>query len=375
MGRRVNGRGAAAHACRIVCMRVCARKNWHLYIPSMSVLLVLMICCHVDLTCAQGACERAHATKTRPMTAHGRWYSDTPFQGLASHFSRDGASSVLVAAPARRGLLGNPKWFTREPYRDIGLKCPAARRAQLLELLLRLRGGAGGGPKTRIEGGSRKGQWLGLKRSADGGRVVLEESYEKRRKPTAAEEAAMQEQEAAAHANALEAHRAAGLIATQALKQVVDACRPGMNTSHVSVLGDEIVIELLRAHYPHRSHLLPNASSPVSERAARYSSTRMGTARERVTSKDLNPADRGLGVAHPTTVAVNNQCGRCAPLPGSPVDRQMALGDLVKIEVSVHIEGHLASAAHSFIVGHSQPLPRQVARAVCVCVCVCVCVL
>jgi hypothetical protein len=47
---------------------------------------------------------------------------------------------------------------------------------------LGLRGGGGGGPRTRVEGGSKKGQWLGLKRSADGGHVVMEEPQ---RAPTA----------------------------------------------------------------------------------------------------------------------------------------------------------------------------------------------
>jgi len=47
---------------------------------------------------------------------------------------------------------------------------------------LGLRGGGGGGPRTRVEGGSKKGQWLGLKQSADGGHVVMEEP---RRAPTA----------------------------------------------------------------------------------------------------------------------------------------------------------------------------------------------
>jgi len=72
---------------------------------------------------------------------------------------------------------------------------------------LRLRGGAGDGPRTRVEGGSRKGQWLGLKRSADGGHVIQEECASKRRKPSVEEEQALYAKETAEHAATLNAHR------------------------------------------------------------------------------------------------------------------------------------------------------------------------
>ena len=59
----------------------------------------------------------------------------------------------------------------------------AGREEAICRLQLqRLRGGAGGGGKTRIEGQSRKGQWMGLKRSADGGGVVFEDALAKRRR-------------------------------------------------------------------------------------------------------------------------------------------------------------------------------------------------
>ena len=226
---------------------------------------------------------------------------------------------------------------------------------------LRLRGGAGGGPRTRVEGGSRKGQWLGLKRSADGGHVIQEECASKRRKPSVEEEQALYEKEAAEHEATLNAHRSAGLIATQALKQLVEAARPGRNVSEICLLGDELVVELLRLNFPTRAHLLPNASMPVSVRAKKFSTEVMGPDRERVRARDMTPDDVGLGVAHPTTLAIDHECGRSAPMPGEATDRQLRLGDLAKIEVSVHIDGCLAAAAHTFIVGSACGTPRQIA--------------
>ena len=208
-----------------------------------------------------------------------------------------------------------------------------AEAAGTLRLRLRLRGGGGGGGKTRIQGGSRKGQWLGLKRSPDGGRVILEPSLDKRPIPTPEEEAAAAAATAAEHAGLLANHRAAGLIATQALKLLVAEVQPGLNASHLCARGDELVAGLLRERYPDRAHRLPNASSPVAERAKEYSTTHRDTDRKRVRAADMEPADLGLGAAHPTTLALNNQCGRSAPLPRSPQDRQLKLGDLAKIEV------------------------------------------
>jgi len=200
---------------------------------------------------------------------------------------------------------------------------------------------------------------MGLKRSADGGRVIREESFEKRHKPTEAEERAMYEKGEAEHKVILDAHRAAGLIATQALKQVVEACRPGVNTSEICFLGDEMVKDLLRQRYPTRAHKMPNATS-VAAIAAKYSTKHLGPDRERVTAKEMAPDDLGLGLGHPTTIAINNQCGRNSPLPGDAMDRQLRPGDLAKIEVSVHVDGCVAAVAHSFIVGGAVPLPRQV---------------
>jgi hypothetical protein len=91
-----------------------------------------------------------------------------------------------------------------------------------------------------VEGGSKKGQWLGLKRSADGGHVVMEEPQRAltakfltspifkvtsyitftraltfQNFDQAAEEHAQREADAAKRAVDLNAHREAGLVATQ----------------------------------------------------------------------------------------------------------------------------------------------------------------
>ena len=112
--------------------------------------------------------------------------------------------------------------------------------------------------------------------------MILEPSLDKRPIPTPEEEAAAAAATAAEHAGLLANHRAAGLIATQALKLLVAEVQPGLNASHLCARGDELVAGLLRERYPDRAHRLPNASSPVSERAKEYSTTHRDTDRKRV---------------------------------------------------------------------------------------------
>ena len=98
---------------------------------------------------------------------------------------------------------------------------------------------------------------------------------------------------------------------TQALRELVDACRPGVNASHLCLLGDHLVTELLRLRHPARAHQLRSATNKTAL-AASFSTKEHGPDRARVTAKDLAPEDAGIGLAFPTTVAVNNQVSLCA---------------------------------------------------------------
>ncbi len=111
----------------------------------------------------------------------------------------------------------------------------------------------------------------------------------------------------------LNAHRSVGLIVTQEIKKLVETPRTGCNVSEICLLGDELVVELLRLNFPTHTHLLPNVSIPVSVRAKKQFSTEgMGPDRERVWTRDRTPDDVGLGVPHPTTLVIDHECGRTA---------------------------------------------------------------
>lgn len=62
------------------------------------------------------------------------------------------------------------------------------------------------------------------------------------------------------------------------------------------------------------------------------------------------------GIAFPTSVSVNNCVCHFSPLKSDP-DHTLKDGDLVKIDLGVHVDGFIANVAHSFVVGASKENP------------------
>ncbi|XP_051516676.1 proliferation-associated protein 2G4-like [Myxocyprinus asiaticus] len=62
------------------------------------------------------------------------------------------------------------------------------------------------------------------------------------------------------------------------------------------------------------------------------------------------------GIAFPTCVSVNNCVCHFSPLKSDP-DYTLKEGDLVKIDLGVHVDGFISSVAHSFVVGATKEAP------------------
>ncbi|XP_036389744.1 proliferation-associated protein 2G4 [Megalops cyprinoides] len=62
------------------------------------------------------------------------------------------------------------------------------------------------------------------------------------------------------------------------------------------------------------------------------------------------------GIAFPTSVSVNNCVCHFSPLKSDP-DYTLKDGDLVKIDLGVHVDGFIANVAHSFVVGATKEAP------------------
>uniref|UniRef100_A0A7N6ABN1 Peptidase M24 domain-containing protein n=1 Tax=Anabas testudineus TaxID=64144 RepID=A0A7N6ABN1_ANATE len=114
-------------------------------------------------------------------------------------------------------------------------------------------------------------------------------------------------------------YKMGGDIANQALRLVVEAAKPG-----VSVLS-------------------------LCEKGDAYIMTETG----KVFKKEK---EMKKGIAFPTSVSVNNCVCHFSPLKSDP-DYTLKDGDLVKIDLGVHVDGFIANVAHSFVVGASKENP------------------
>uniref|UniRef100_A0A8D2ZIU1 Proliferation-associated 2G4, a n=1 Tax=Scophthalmus maximus TaxID=52904 RepID=A0A8D2ZIU1_SCOMX len=108
-------------------------------------------------------------------------------------------------------------------------------------------------------------------------------------------------------------YKMGGDIANQALRLVVEAAKPGVSVVSLCEKGDAYIMA--------------------------------ETGKVFKKEKEMKK-----GIAFPTSVSVNNCVCHFSPLKSDP-DYTLKDGDLVKIDLGVHVDGFIANVAHSFIVG------------------------
>ncbi|XP_053723555.1 proliferation-associated protein 2G4-like [Synchiropus splendidus] len=114
-------------------------------------------------------------------------------------------------------------------------------------------------------------------------------------------------------------YKMGGDIANQALRLVVEAAAPGVSVLSLCEKGDEFITA--------------------------------ETGKVFKKEKEMKK-----GIAFPTSVSVNNCVCHFSPLKSDP-DYTLKDGDLVKIDLGVHVDGFIANVAHSFVVGASKENP------------------
>ncbi|CDQ85755.1 proliferation-associated protein 2G4 [Oncorhynchus mykiss] len=108
-------------------------------------------------------------------------------------------------------------------------------------------------------------------------------------------------------------------IANQALKAVVEAARAGVTVVSLCETGDAFIMA--------------------------------ETGKVFRKEKDLKK-----GIAFPTSVSVNNCVCHFSPLKSDP-EITLKDGDLIKIDLGVHVDGFISNLAHSFVVGVTKDAP------------------
>jgi len=119
----------------------------------------------------------------------------------------------------------------------------------------------------------------------------------------------------------LDKYKLAANFCNQALEAVAKACTVGAKVVDLCILGDKKVIDLL---------------API------------------FSKKKEGESDITKGLAFPTCVSVNNIACHYSPLSDCPL--VIAEGDVVKIDVGVHVDGFAAVGANTIVV-QSTPAP------------------
>lgn len=112
----------------------------------------------------------------------------------------------------------------------------------------------------------------------------------------------------------LDKHKAAAKIAYDALSYVMTLCVVGADIAEICSAGDKKIDDEVKKVYCSKK-------SKVVEK----------------------------GIAFPTCVSVNEICGHFSPLKDE--SKKIADGDLIKIDLGCHIDGFVAQAAHTMVIG------------------------
>lgn len=136
----------------------------------------------------------------------------------------------------------------------------------------------------------------------------------------------------AVNPTSLEKYRVAAEVANAAMITVLQSLQPGQKILDICALGDKSIEDLCQTN--------PKAKKTKKE---------------------------DKGVAFPTCVSVNHCAGHYCPLPEES-QKVLNVGDLVKIDLAVHIDGFISTCAHTYIVGQNPeagPSQGKMADAIC----------
>jgi len=114
-------------------------------------------------------------------------------------------------------------------------------------------------------------------------------------------------------------YKMAGDMANRVLKLVIDACKEGESARSICELGDKLILEETNKVYKKEKELKK-------------------------------------GIGFPTCISVNNCVCHFSPLHSEP-DVVLQNGDMVKIDLGVHIDGFIAAVAFTIVVGATKDNP------------------
>ncbi|KAJ3343062.1 Proliferation-associated protein 2G4 [Gonapodya sp. JEL0774] len=122
-------------------------------------------------------------------------------------------------------------------------------------------------------------------------------------------------------------YRVAADIANEVLRKVIDVTTPGRRVYEVCAYGDQLILDY--------------------------------------TSKVFKRPDIEKGIAYPTCINIGSCVQNFSPLPEDQT--YLHHGDVVKIELGVHVDGYIALASHTIVLNSNpdKPIVGRAADAIC----------
>ena len=120
----------------------------------------------------------------------------------------------------------------------------------------------------------------------------------------------------------LDKYKAAAQVTNLALDKVLSLCVPGADIHTICTTGDKFIEEELRKVYNNKK------------------------------SKKLE-----RGVAFPTCISVNQVFGHYSPMKDESTT--LAAGDIAKVDLGCHLDGFVAQAAHTVVIGDAKVSGKQ----------------
>lgn len=150
--------------------------------------------------------------------------------------------------------------------------------------------------------------------SVDGELVEIQDTFEEEQRDESIDEPSV-----------LDKYKASARIANAVIEEVLQGVVPGASACQLCRKGDQLIADRTNEVY-------------------------------RKAQKDGRPVERGI--AFPTCVSVNEVACHFSPLETEP-DIVIKAGDMVRVELSTHIDGYITPVAHTIVVPGTDDVPER----------------
>jgi len=139
-----------------------------------------------------------------------------------------------------------------------------------------------------------------------------------------------------------------GEVCNAALKTVLSMIKEGADVFEICKAGDAFIVSEASKHYNKRAKLDENDKKAMNKKQLEAAEAKN---EGRVVLK---------GIAFPTCLSINEVAGHFSPMKQDT--KQLKAGDVVKVDLGVHLDGFISQAAHTVVVPGTEETTESVKK-------------